>query len=145
MGHAFERRVNTKLFEQVMEQIESNPEHFEMQSFFAADTYKLCSREAVMKDLISESRCGTTACIAGWAITLHHKNNLLSDGFAICGPTEDAATGILGINYDEAQRLFYVENWPDPYRREYIDAEQPEERVRISVDRINYFLATKGQ
>jgi hypothetical protein len=66
--------------------------------------------------------CGTTACIAGWAVRL---KSFSDPGFYVSSfiePTKIKACRILGITAEESKSLFMVANWPTKLRSEYSEA-----------------------
>lgn len=104
--------MNSDLMRQVADAIESEPEHFRM------DTW------------CSESACGTTYCVAGWAVAIDQPEVMAEcqpplvayytalfggDSLAgLTGPATDAgdristtAQGVLGITDVEASALFH--------------------------------------
>ncbi len=97
--------------------------------------------------------CGTVGCIAGWASLLATPNwetmELWDRRRAMSWEDGQAA---LGLSYAQSWRLFAeprcaIPNgncWPDYHAKAYLDAETPEERARITVDRIERFIRTGG-
>lgn len=96
---------NTPLFKKIHEIINLKPELFDMASFEGD----------------SSSECGTTRCIAGWAIRLETGKPLYDDEGEFTAPTheladrlgvtvapEDLGRELLGLPVDVASRLFYV-------------------------------------
>jgi hypothetical protein len=53
--------------------------------------------------------CGTAACLAGLTCASWHEE--IDD---VDGDVEDTACRILGLSWRQAERLFYVSNWPSP-------------------------------
>jgi hypothetical protein len=94
--------------------------------------------------MISRDECGTTACIAGWAVLL----SPLDPGFI--GDYASKATLLLGLDDEQAIRLFdviedgYCCGWPDKYVRAYLRAKTPRGRARAAMRRIDHFIKTKG-
>lgn len=71
--------------------------------------------------------CGTSHCIGGWACSLTGQNSYTFD---------DAQTA-LGLNYDQAMRLFMGDNWPRGFGGWGATPQQ-------AVARIDLFIETKG-
>lgn len=95
--------MNKVLIQQVIEAIESDPEHFDMSDFFGYS-----------------GGCGTTACIAGWAIYLAHKDKqelpeLTRPYYA--GGTASEAIHLMEISPSTAGYLFYTTFWPSRYNQ----------------------------
>jgi hypothetical protein len=78
--------------------------------------------------LAGEAACGTTGCIAGHALAVHHGTlyyTASSERFAVKNPTgrgtitiNPAARGadILALTYGEAANLFHASNWPEEHK-----------------------------
>jgi hypothetical protein len=92
--------------------------------------------------------CGTTACIGGWACRLsgmpYHETRQL---WHYTYPKK-----FLKLSGEEAERLFFDENWPEQFRFSFdnlrdIDGhiENHEKAVQIAVARIHHFIATEGR
>jgi hypothetical protein len=114
--------------------------------------------------------CGTTACVAGWAITiaLAEKNKLKTKPKPLMG-AEYAQPGFsrgvdsylgassnskldkmgqqaLGIGLKQSRRLFYAYDWPEKYRRD-LAAQIPGSKAyaRVVYNRIVHFIKTNGR
>lgn len=74
--------------------------------------------------------CGTVGCIKGWANFLsgRHRHDL------IIGKDD------LGLNYEQSKRLFFVEHWPEVFKKLYRLANTPEDRVAVTCQYIDYFI-----
>lgn len=83
--------------------------------------------------------CGTTACIAGWA--LHHAGIPVHDITAM-----ELARNLLGLTTPESGRLFLRDHWPIEFSSHYhdelgpMDVSQIRENAQTAADRIDYFL-----
>ena len=78
--------------------------------------------------------CETTACISGWAVRLSERENVsMVDGEIP-----------LGLDDDEACRLFYLSGWPSRLRRRYDNAKTPRTRSKVAAQRIDHFIKTGG-
>lgn len=98
---------NTPLFKKIREIISVKPELFDMASFENG----------------GNSECGTTRCIAGWAIHLETGEPLyddegdftapvheLADRLGVRADPEDLGRELLGLSRSEAARLFYIDD-----------------------------------
>jgi hypothetical protein len=130
----FEQRVNVKLFGRVMEQIEAEPQRFCMSVFFAGRGW-----------VTGQEECKTAACIAGWAIALADKEGVAKYIDAASWRVLGRAGNALGITKSESERLFFDDKWPEPLRGAYLKMVTAGDRADIAVQRIKYFLQTKGQ
>lgn len=124
--------MNIPLLKKVRAAILAEPKKFNMSMWF-------------QKDL--KSPCGTTACIAGHAISISRRWSKLRTGLAKeAGPAvfdfNKEAKRVLGIKYSFA--LFRVDYWPNPFWKEYEHAITPLQRARIAARRIDHFIKTKG-
>jgi hypothetical protein len=86
-------------------------------------------------------KCGTVACIAGWAFILSGEGEVESDrqGYVMLRAEE-----LLGLTSGEGDRLFLEDWWPDLYLERWEAAETAQERARIAVKRIDHFIKTDG-
>ncbi len=82
--------------------------------------------------------CGTTACIAGWALELDGKDPSL-----LFADVDAAKT--LGITPMQGERLFFVGSWPSSFVTRYDDASHDNVRAVVASERIDHFIATKGR
>lgn len=94
--------INTELFQKIYDQITQHPETHDQGHFEA------------------EWHCGTTRCIAGWAVIMHYglyslydsnvpMRGRITDSGYLSG-TANTAAGILGLSDDQAHELFYEMN-----------------------------------
>lgn len=77
-------------------------------------------------------KCGTVGCIAGWACLLSGNNGFI-DAF-------DPAATLL--NLDNPGRLFYEDNWPEPFATQYAKAKRPSQRAKTAAARIEHLITT---
>lgn len=84
--------INKELLNQVRDHIVMYPEQFDMDNWYL------------------EKSCGTTACIAGWALFLQGQDvdQIMKEGLI-----EEAAMAALNI---DDYRLFFVHNWPTKHK-----------------------------
>jgi len=125
--------MNEALLRQVMDEIRKEPKQFDITSWF--------DRQA------SESPCGTTGCIAGWAVALvHHKGDLKAASQNPILYPGKVGQKLLELSYEEKQRLFFLEHWPKAYRDAYwANGATAQCRARATVARIEHFIATEGK
>ncbi len=107
--------MNIKLLEKIKLAIRAYPNQFDMSNWF------------------DKNECGTTACIAGWAVALN-KNLPLNQAEDACIACEREAMKALGLTFDEGQRLFYLGKWPPQFVYD----------SRNAVARIEHFIQTNG-
>lgn len=123
--------MNVKLLRKVIKHISGESRRLEMAVF----------GEKVDPSEPDSPPCGTTACIAGWSMILSGKYKLTEKGF----PYDDsAATELLGIDGYQANRLFYVGEWPKKFRDRHDTAKTPRGRSSAAVARIESFIKTNG-
>lgn len=86
----------------VADAIEKNPDHFDMDDFI--------NREGDIVLMLSQpgalASCGTTGCIAGWAIHLYPSVAKQVDTGLMS--VSQIAGEVLGLDYDTACDLFYL-------------------------------------
>lgn len=95
------------------------------------------------------AKCGTAACIAGWAVLLTvDKPDKWRDG----GHVEVKAQKLLELKNkldevtgtSQVDRLFHVEHWPSQFMNAYEDAATPAAKARATIGRIDHFMKTDG-
>ena len=101
--------------------------------------------------------CGIVGCLGGNAIvmeghdlTYDDSRRVLIDGRMTS--VEPMARRILGLDLDQADRLFYVHSmqpaakyaWPEKFDKAYRKAGSMKARARVAVARIEHFIATGG-
>ena len=129
--------INKELLLQVRDRILAEPANFDMRCYAAP----------------REDGCGTTACIAGWAIALHGGLDLGTllervDSNSLPELTAACALGItFGASESQATSLFHERCWPWKFRVNYLRAREcgdDNQRARAAADRINHFIQTEG-
>lgn len=96
-------------------------------------------------------RCGTAACIAGWAVTLARVKNIerakpfrkqLAYQRVIWDLPGDASN-LLGLQTEsETNGLFCTSSWPAKFRKRYDHATTAKQAARAASDRISHFIKT---
>jgi hypothetical protein len=129
--------MNEQLLNQVKECILADPSQFHMANWQIPSEH---------------SSCGTTGCIAGWAVWLDkpeerdYKKNI-----SLIPPCdiEPTAQQSLGITKRQGNALFFVYEWPEEFRYEYIDikhdgkltVKQKQKRMaKVTARRIQFFI-----
>jgi hypothetical protein len=117
-----EDRLNRELFEKVKAKILAVPDQFDMGDWESA------------KD------CGTTRCIAGWALYLSgngyelHQENTYE--------IQMAAAKVLEINEEQAGALFFRMKWPKEFRDASVKTTSEKKGAEIACRRIDHFMET---
>jgi hypothetical protein len=90
------------------------------------------------KEIRHFGNCGTTACIAGWAAILGEPKKRVTIMDA-----EDCAIELLDIRDDDAEKLFFVDDWPRDLRVAWQNTKPNAfaARARIAAKRIDRFIA----
>ena len=114
--------MNVPLLRKIPEAITAEPGHFDM-AFYA-----------------SPSPCGTTACIAGWAVALRTGHALEELEERKTRGVEQLAVEALDLSLFSAGALFHVSRWPEPFQSDYWAARTRTERAAVAVRRIEHLL-----
>ena len=135
--------MNIPLLKEIQKAILAKPKNFVMSSFF--DKMLDYLGDADWND--KAENCGTAACIAGWTVTLGHKDRTLglpSEGRKLPFVCGSKAYELLDLTYGQDELLFYTDNWPERFEEAYHNATSHEQRAQVAVDRIQYFIDTNG-
>jgi len=114
-------KMNVALLRKIQDKIRDVPGQFIMTQFFTNQRGSF-GRYAI-------PNCGTAACIAGWAYTLHKETNPKKAWDELEGSTgglESMGAEILGLNLVQAQCLFYESSWPKQFRSDEKDRSSDE-------------------
>jgi len=95
--------------------------------------------------------CGTTACIAGFAVMLDQcdvpadpdnwrKTMTGLNNFSI----QDWAKELLQLSENQAAQLFRVTCWPSQFMHKYTSAPNATVSAQVAVERIKHFIKTDG-
>lgn len=126
--------INVKLLRKVKKHILEEPSRFFMNSVIVrgAPGAKV-TLDGIEREI---PKCGTAACIAGWACILS-------------GETEpigmSRAEKLLGLDDHGGTRLFVEDCWPDKFHRRWQQSKTLITRAKIAAERIDHFIATKGR
>lgn len=166
--------MNIELLQQVRDAILKNPEHFDIEHWFmdqgsvGTDTKLIQLNGNTCERMITpgENNCGTTACIAGWALNIagtkleemerfyyeYGMERTLKPGqnvkdVVIRYSIELTAMRVLELTRMESRDLFFKDNWPSYYFNAYLDypsylPNYKTERAQVTADRINHFIKT---
>lgn len=145
--------MNTRALRKLIKWIQAEPRRFDMQQWVAS--------ESLLEKL--DPPCGTVGCLAGMACHMQGHRLLFSDS-ELGGtqaavkrgkhlPVEPLATRLLGLDSDQAARLFYIRKlhpdadffWPDKFENQYLKAKTQRGRVGAAVRRIEHFIKTRGE
>src|SRR6476661_1175813 len=164
-------KLNVKLLRKVQKAILANPTHFDMDFWVGREIevkanckvgteHKLTVlKEEVKKwkDSEAQAPCGTTACIAGWAVALATKKDMAKlidkgKGYGIGSYVSLVAPELLASfeseeeeedKYDVIDGLFATGDWPDEFRLAYKEAEGEEDypgMAKAASDRNDAFI-----
>lgn len=165
--------MNVELLERVKRHILAEPRRVRMEAWAVSERMseddKAKARYSILEELYAEEHgvddeetsylgfselldfpeCGTVACIAGWGKVLSQPDpaTALSDKdflHKLFNLSAIEAAELFGLDYNGANRLFHVCNWPDEFESDYEHADTPEERAQAVADRIDHFIKTKG-
>jgi hypothetical protein len=121
------RKLNVKLLRRIQKHILEEPKRFWMGWW-----------ETSSIPDVNPAPCGTTACIAGWALALS------GERIADYNPGVRAAR-ILGLSADGYNKLFFSYAWPEPFLSRYERAEDnrnAKAMAKAGADRIEHFIKT---
>lgn len=128
----------TRLLAAIVAFILAEPKRFNMELF----------TQEVSPNAPDAPACGTVACLAGWA-------DVLTSGYVdtysngMNGGVEQRAIEVLQLTKEEANSLFYVHKWPEPFREQFGDVlyvNTPRARVKraeIAAARVQDFITNK--
>jgi hypothetical protein len=104
------------------------PKQFNMQ-FWAVNNNNVSGRRDVDPKTINPHQCGTTACIAGWAVYLFAKRDPVDQNYWISFGEE--AQDLLGLTLDQRENLFLSDCWGEA--PEHITREMAAAKIRKMV------------
>lgn len=102
---------NAELAYKVLDAINAHPANFDMDTWVRAPY----DRPTVDLQQLTSSECGTTACFAGWAVALSgyqltRDREIVKANRMIPTSLPVFAAELLGLNDEQANDLFYVDN-----------------------------------
>lgn len=131
--------MNVRLLRRIAKVIQEKPREFDINYWHRdkkapnkANPLKKGNAVGALCELPKERQvaCGTVHCIAGWAQILSPDRDCKQDA-------EYDAKRLLGLELDEADRLFFAYNWPRGFGGDRATAAQ-------AAARIEHFIKTKG-
>jgi hypothetical protein len=98
--------LNVKLAERILRHAEKHPESVDLESWWVPGSH---TRLGTPQGLKKPWKCGTTGCIAGWAIFFSGQAQFDEYGYieSIGDGIEDQARELLGLSEAQAGRMFY--------------------------------------
>lgn len=144
--------MNVPLLDKVKERLTAFPHRFSMANWVrnapghdTLDQYPRFGPKDAKILLDSQTACGTVACIGGLAIIIDtaegEQEHVFNEDVETAGIWKHARK-ILDLTSEQADRLFLLHAWPEPYCRQY--TEHWPNRAQIAVSRINHFIRTGG-
>lgn len=139
------RKLNVKLLRKIQKHILEEPKRLVMRTLCltrADEGKETFIGDGQLPQLFAP--CGTAACIAGWALLMADKNPGYDSG--ACEAAELLGTEVFNAfspdHTTNSGRLFWDDNWPDPFRKQYRDAETATDRAQIAAARIEHLIKT---
>lgn len=130
-----ESLINFALLARVADYVEKHEEEFDMDEWSKGSDEYLPWYRRLLAPIEPAYTVGCIAC---------HTIRLSGGDPSICN-TPAEAQKLLGINDDQALRLFYWWRWPEPYKRAYEYAGlRGSTRAWMAAQRFRHFIATNG-
>lgn len=125
--------MNIDLLMQVCDRIAKHPEGFDMDYWG------------------HKTECGTTFCIAGWALVLsgqqparylvNYLGGMTVQNFGASGEQPGVeASALLRLTECEGNKLFLLDNWPQAFRQALDMADSHEQAAEVVIRRIHHFI-----
>lgn len=156
--------MNVPLLRKVQEQVRNEPLSFMMQDWGRKNTYQPGDGTV---EKAKANACGTTACIGGWATILKNPSFLKpfkedsskhNDFLILMDSAEDKAQRYLGLSDEQAHKLFFTCEWPEPFRSDFNIAQEAsdvahnvrefrkaqKQMAKIASDYIDAYVAANG-
>ena len=133
--------INTELLEMVASYIERHPEEFDMDDWGSdLDSERPTLWERIKLTFgLPVIQHEVVGCIACHAVRL--------SGAEAYGNHPAQAQEILGINYEQANRLFLSGEWPEPFKTDFANSDGLDggyTQTWIAAQRIRHFITTNG-
>jgi len=143
--------MNVTLLNQICKAIEREPRRFNMGDWISLDPFN-----DVYLPGSEQAPCGTTACIAGFAVMLDScgvssspnpgawRSTMLDIVENDRCPIDRHAKDLLDLTEDQSDLLFYATAWPESFRNDYHSAPDAMAKARVAILRIKHFIETEG-
>jgi hypothetical protein len=129
--------LNVKLLKRIQKAIKEEPRRLNMNWWVTTDD--------------EDAPCGTSACIAGYAVILSRipKQVTTKIWVSVAKRCEHSdfrhdSQKLLGLNGNQATRLFDETNWPEQFSDAYQKTSNRKKKAAIAIKRIDFFIKTKG-
>lgn len=126
-------KLNVRLLRKIQKHILEEPKRLDMSVLISSKKNDLFYHDDYYPS------CNTVACISGWASILSGKRRL-----GIPGTAKLLGLGTYSCNPSNlAQRVFYVEDWPDKFRVKYNTASSKDNReamAKVTARRIDHLI-----
>jgi hypothetical protein len=132
--------MNVELLRKIEAHILAEPKRLHMSSFMMRQSARNVLSSVGGKP-VGYPKCGTAACIAGWAVILEDG---LPQGYLTGAQIYDRAQELLGLHVGQADRLFYRMSWPDEFYDMGGD-DGTQKTAEVAVKRIEHFIKTEGR
>lgn len=126
---------NVALLNRIADYIGAHPEEFDMYEWGIERRRESGVVARLMGEVIPLGDAYTVGCIACHTLRFSGRDPLDDNAPAL-------AQDILGLSYEQAHSLFYVENWPGQFEDDFNAAADPMVRAWIARERIRHFIAT---
>ena len=134
--------MNVELLLKVKAHILEHPEEFDMNRWIVTGRN--------VQRTYRTRQCGTVGCIAGTVAILDGWFPVADSVHVdrIRGEEESrrsipaAACEALDVSFREGSALFWVDDWPEPFRSRYENARTMQRRAQIAAERIDAFIAS---
>lgn len=150
-------KFNVKAYDRTVRRIKGEAKRFEMdtplQVIAKGDSGVLDNRirDRTGKDVYLNPPCKTVGCHAGWTCVLNPEDTTIKgvrkNAALISRMNWDEikprATQILGITEDEANVLFHLWKWPEPYQSQYRNATTIKGHQRAALAYFAFFRKNK--
>jgi len=124
--------MNTPLLRKIQRAIEKHPKNMDMSGAWVNHG--------------GDVPCGTTGCIAGWAIAGASLARLMKEPTmqGADHPIKLEAQKVLKLTNEQADRLFFMTYWPDKWHFKYHRVKTDRGRAGVVIRRIEAFIKSKG-
>lgn len=132
--------MNVKLLRKVQKHILEEPKRLQMWTYVKLKGH-VGSNTGEDEITRPWAKCGTAACIAGWACVLKH-GEIKARGLGALA--HGNAAELLELNSEQANRLFLPDEWPEEFNKGFRD-DGRKKTAEVAAARIDHFIKTKGR